>query len=613
MSRSATVPPAASAARAQLDTDAIEVHWRRVRATTVRAAVAGWLLAVFVSMWLRGFHHPAMRAATVAIGLVIILLFGIAPHTTIRTWRRLCGGVLLVLHAGTSMMAIAAVVRNRHSTPLALVCAHTFRLILAMPLFLHWAVPLAMTIVSMGTVPAFLLIKHNASVTDTTVATLQTTAVGLIIMHHMYYRDAAIVRTATDTAHKRHLLARVAHDFGTPLTAVKTLAYALPRGTPGRGQLRLFIEQLEMLRSMIVQEGQLMAGATLQPTNRPIADFEAEVVDFSVNVARLSANRRDPVDIRVETAPEIRGSIVSDVCWLRCALFNLITNSVKFTTSRILVCTTLVRGGTMLRVEVHDDGRGIDDADAARLFQMYSQLQDDAGGSGIGLKSTLELVHDLGGTCEVIGHGSRLGGACFRLDIPYTPVHVVPAATLSIAPAVEEEKNDDARKAVEEKKNDDDAEIFPDDYGNGCSVLFVEDITMLCKMASACSSRRASPSRRPPTVRRVCGSSSSAPSTSSSPTSTCRRRTASSSWRTSACGSATRTRAAPASPRTPPSASWPPPRAPPPRASIASSTSRAPSRTTGRRCGAPPAASDSGGVRMMQGAERPLTRTRPRP
>ena len=34
---------------------------------------------------------------------------------------------------------------------------------------------------------------------------------------------------------------------------------------------------LEMLRSMIVQEGQLMAGATLQPTNRPITDFEAEV------------------------------------------------------------------------------------------------------------------------------------------------------------------------------------------------------------------------------------------------------------------------------------------------------------------------------------------------
>ena len=406
---------------------------------------------------------------TVAIGLVFILLFGIAPRCTIRTWRRLCGGIVLVVHVGGSIAAV--VINNNNLTPLALVCWHSFRLILAMPLFLHWAVPLAMTIVSMGTVPAFLLIKHNASVADITAATLQTTAVGLVIMHHMYYRDAAIVRTATDTAHKRHLLARVAHDFGTPLTAVKTLAYALPRGTPGRGQLRLFIEQLEMLRSMIVQEGQLMAGATLQPTNRPIADFEAEVVDFSVNVARLSANRRDPVDIRVETAPQIRGSIVSDVCWLRCALFNLITNSVKFTTSRILVCTTLVRGGTMLRVEVHDDGRGIDDADAARLFQMYSQLQDDAGGSGIGLKSTFELVHDLGGTCKVIGHGSRFfGGACFRLDIPYTPVHVVPATTLSIAPA------------VEEKKNDNDAELFPDDYGNGCSVLFVEDTTMLCKM-----------------------------------------------------------------------------------------------------------------------------------
>ena len=97
MARSATVRPAASAARAQRDTnDAIEVHWRRVRATTVRAAVAGWSLANFVSMWLRGIHRigdlTVIVAARVAIGLVIhIIFFGIAPRTTLRTWRRLCG------------------------------------------------------------------------------------------------------------------------------------------------------------------------------------------------------------------------------------------------------------------------------------------------------------------------------------------------------------------------------------------------------------------------------------------------------------------------------------------------------------------------------------------
>jgi signal transduction histidine kinase len=90
----------------------------------------------------------------------------------------------------------------------------------------------------------------------------------------------------------------------------------------------------------------------------------------------------------------------------------------------------------MFRIEVHDTGCGIAEADIGRLFVEFQQL--DSGttkrhpGTGLGLALTRRLVEAQGGT---VGVRSRLGqGSTFYAILPR--VHApAPAPAPAAAPA----------------------------------------------------------------------------------------------------------------------------------------------------------------------------------
>ena len=68
-----------------------------------------------------------------------------------------------------------------------------------------------------------------------------------------------------------------------------------------------------------------------------------------------------------------------------------------------------------------DSGIGIAEADQARVFQEFTQLEAgrDAGGTGLGLAVTRQLVEAMGGR---VGLRSRLGqGSTFTLQLPALP------------------------------------------------------------------------------------------------------------------------------------------------------------------------------------------------
>jgi nitrogen-specific signal transduction histidine kinase len=73
-----------------------------------------------------------------------------------------------------------------------------------------------------------------------------------------------------------------------------------------------------------------------------------------------------------------------------------------------------------VRIDVEDDGEGVDPLIADRLFEPnVSQRQ---GGSGLGLALAYAVVDAHGGAIEV--HRSRLGGADFRVLLPPTSPEV---------------------------------------------------------------------------------------------------------------------------------------------------------------------------------------------
>ena len=71
-----------------------------------------------------------------------------------------------------------------------------------------------------------------------------------------------------------------------------------------------------------------------------------------------------------------------------------------------------------LVIEVEDNGPGIPDAIASKVFQRFYTTKEAGKGTGLGLAMCLEWTESWGGTLTA-GSGAELGGALFTLTLPY--------------------------------------------------------------------------------------------------------------------------------------------------------------------------------------------------
>ena len=102
---------------------------------------------------------------------------------------------------------------------------------------------------------------------------------------------------------------------------------------------------------------------------------------------------------------------------------NLLSNACKFTQDGVVtlsVGTMQLAGEEWLNFEVADTGIGMNDEQLAKVFEEFTQAEDDTtskfGGTGLGLPITIQLVEMMGG---VISAESVPGsGSSFRIRVP---------------------------------------------------------------------------------------------------------------------------------------------------------------------------------------------------
>jgi two-component system C4-dicarboxylate transport sensor histidine kinase DctB len=97
-------------------------------------------------------------------------------------------------------------------------------------------------------------------------------------------------------------------------------------------------------------------------------------------------------------------------------LVNLIGNALDAMTglSSPRVEINVERHGPMIRLEVRDYGKGLDDDVLLRLFEPFFTTKD--AGLGLGLPISAGIVSDSGGT--LTGNNHPDGGAVFSLELP---------------------------------------------------------------------------------------------------------------------------------------------------------------------------------------------------
>ncbi len=215
---------------------------------------------------------------------------------------------------------------------------------------------------------------------------------------------------------EQQFLLSVSHDLRTPLTSIQGYAEALTDGTatdPARAGEVILGEarRLDRLVRDLLQLARLEGGGfELALADLELHELVAACADGFGPEAQAAS-----VELDVRAAPTI---VHADADRLAQVVANLIDNALKHARSRVQVSVEVGEG--RCRVQVDDDGSGIDADDLPHVFErLYvARLQPVRRevGSGLGLAIVRELVHALGG--QVGAEASPLGGARLWFELP---------------------------------------------------------------------------------------------------------------------------------------------------------------------------------------------------
>lgn len=226
---------------------------------------------------------------------------------------------------------------------------------------------------------------------------------------------------------QRRLLADIAHELRTPVTAIHGFADALTDGTAttdeDRAEAAHFITEEANRLSVLVSDLRHLTLLDLaSELDVSMVDLLAVAERAAARFASLASERG--VSLQVVGATEV---VASDATHIDTILANLVTNAINATPSGGHVTITVGDRDGKNTLAVQDTGVGIGDADRERIFDRLYRVDRmrarTDGGSGLGL-AIVRRVADLLGV--EIRLDSELGaGTTFTLIFPHEP----PAAT----------------------------------------------------------------------------------------------------------------------------------------------------------------------------------------
>jgi signal transduction histidine kinase len=245
---------------------------------------------------------------------------------------------------------------------------------------------------------------------------LLTLTAGLVVVALVQLRrEAELARMRSD------FVSGVSHELRTPLAQIRMFTETLLLGrvrTSGEGRRSLEIIARETQRLIHLVENVLLfsRGERRAPQlTREAARLAPIVADVVEGFTPLAAARQ----VRLTTALDEGVSANVDAGAVRQILLNLLDNAVKYGPAgqEVTIRVSLEHGRARLWVE--DQGAGVADADAERIWQPFNRLarSDDAtGGAGIGLSIVRQLA-DLHGGRAWVAHAPS-GGARFVVELP---------------------------------------------------------------------------------------------------------------------------------------------------------------------------------------------------
>jgi signal transduction histidine kinase len=220
-------------------------------------------------------------------------------------------------------------------------------------------------------------------------------------------------------AAERQLLADVSHELRTPLARIRVVLDLASDADLGRvqryhGEIATDLSELEQLLDDIIVSSRLDPTSPRWDEARPpLRTREMELAEL-VEATTTRFRARWPNRQLVCDASGEPHRIDADPVILRRALDNLVDNARKYSADDRPIELRVAADPAGVRVEVIDEGPGIEPADQPRVFTPFFRADKSraraTGGVGLGLALARRIIEAHGGTIGFStdpGHGSR--------------------------------------------------------------------------------------------------------------------------------------------------------------------------------------------------------------
>jgi signal transduction histidine kinase len=267
------------------------------------------------------------------------------------------------------------------------------------------------------TATPFLLFRQNLVLPFfAPLASAWLTAIAAASYQHFVVRRA-LRRAETERHHYQQAIHFVTHEMRTPLTAIQGSSELM-------GRYNLSEEKRKQMSDMINQESKRLARMiqTFLDVER-LSDGQMELKKESFGIRELvesCISRAQPLaerkNIRM-VAEALDGNLEGDRELMEYAVYNLLTNAVKYSPVDTQVTVECHLAGEKLRLSVQDQGIGMDAKELRQIFQKFYRTKraeaSGEAGTGIGLSIVEQIVQHHGGKMEVTSQPGQ--GSCFTV------------------------------------------------------------------------------------------------------------------------------------------------------------------------------------------------------
>ncbi|MFZ1164221.1 HAMP domain-containing sensor histidine kinase [Mycobacterium sp.] len=245
------------------------------------------------------------------------------------------------------------------------------------------------------------------------------------IQKAMASSESSAKSALTSEERMRRFITDASHELRTPLTTMRGFAELYRQGAARDMEMVMSrIESESRRMGLLIDDLLLLARLdTQRPIERSRVDLLVLATD-AVHDAQAVAPKRT-ITMEVVDGPGTPEAL-GDEARLRQVLGNLMTNALQHTPETADITVRVGTTGEDAILEVVDQGPGMSQEDALRVFERFyrtdSSRARSSGGSGLGLSIVDSLVHAHGGTVTVTtapGQGCRFYVSLPRIaDVP---------------------------------------------------------------------------------------------------------------------------------------------------------------------------------------------------